>query len=131
MLALKRVFPEFAALVEGIPHAPVYETAHHFVLIRSRLLLSRPDGVTEEIVRCILETPEHALAHVRSDERVQDGIGHAPIPLIALILLRQRQIHRAVISEQITDKRVVLACQPVAAHLRFRSRKRDSATTLS
>ena len=69
MLALKRVFPEFAALVEGIAHAPVYETAHHFVLIRGRLLLSRPDGVTEEIVRGILETPEHALAHVCSDER--------------------------------------------------------------
>ena len=56
MLALKRVFPEFAAFVESVSHAPVYEAAHHFVLVRGRLLLSRPDGVTEEIVRCILET---------------------------------------------------------------------------
>ena len=115
MLALEGVLAQLGAFVEGVAHAPVDERLHRLladqaVRMAAAGILPEQDGVlvrrlglavAEQMVRRVLEAPEHALAHGLA-QKVTDGrIRDGALVVEAAALLFQPLIDLAVVAHQV------------------------------
>ena len=115
VLALEGVLAQFGALVEGIAHAPVDERLHRLLAdqavgMTAAGILPEQDGVlvrglglavAEQVMRRVLEAPEHALAHGLAQEVADGRIGNGAFVIDTAALLFQPLIDLAVVTHQV------------------------------
>ena len=115
VLALEGVLAQLGALVEGVAHAPVDERLHRLLAdqavgMTAAGILPEQDGVlvrglglavAEQVMRRVLEAPEHALAHGLAQEVADGRIGNGAFVIETAALLFQPLIDLAVVTHQV------------------------------